>query len=78
MISRRNRRDRPQFGAGVPAYRPAEMTATATQSFAPGRWQDEIDVRDFVQRNYEPYEGDAAFLAGPTTGRRPSGTSSPP
>jgi formate C-acetyltransferase len=42
------------------------MTATATQPFVPGRWQDEIDVRDFVQRNYAPYAGDAAFLAGPT------------
>ena len=42
------------------------MTATATQPFAPGRWQDEIDVRDFVQRNYTPYVGEGAFLAGPT------------
>jgi pyruvate-formate lyase len=31
------------------------MTATATIPFASGRWRDEIDVRDFVQRNYEPY-----------------------
>jgi formate C-acetyltransferase len=29
-------------------------------------WQAGIDVRDFVQRNYTPYEGDASFLAGPT------------
>jgi formate C-acetyltransferase len=42
------------------------MTATATQPFVPGRWQDAIDVRDFVQRNYRPYTGDASFLAGPT------------
>jgi formate C-acetyltransferase len=42
------------------------MTATATQPFTPGRWQDAIDVRDFVQRNYTPYTGDSAFLAGPT------------
>ena len=34
--------------------------------FAPGPWTDRIDVRDFIQRNYTPYEGDAAFLAGPT------------
>lgn len=36
------------------------------QAFAGGRWLDEIDVRDFVQRNYTPYAGDGAFLAGPT------------
>jgi formate C-acetyltransferase len=42
------------------------MTATATHPFAPGHWQQGIDVRDFVQRNYEPYAGDGAFLAGPT------------
>ena len=30
--------------------------------FTSGPWQDEIDVRDFIQRNYTPYAGDAAFL----------------
>lgn len=46
----------------------ATQTATenAWRGFAPGLWQDFIDVRDFVQLNYEPYEGDAAFLSGPT------------
>ena len=34
--------------------------------FAPGVWQDEINVRDFIQQNYKPYEGDASFLAGAT------------
>lgn len=34
--------------------------------FATGEWQDSIDVRDFIQRNYTPYEGDDSFLAGPT------------
>ena len=34
--------------------------------FIPGAWQDEINVRDFIQRNYSPYEGDASFLAGAT------------
>ena len=38
----------------------------AWEGFTPGPWQDGIDVRDFVQRNYTPYEGDASFLAGPT------------
>ena len=29
-------------------------------------WKHEIDVRDFIQHNYEPYDGDESFLAGPT------------
>jgi formate C-acetyltransferase len=40
--------------------------AAAWQGFRPGLWQREINVRDFIQQNYEPYEGDAAFLTGPT------------
>ena len=31
-----------------------------------GDWQDEINVRDFIQKNYTPYEGDASFLANAT------------
>ncbi|WP_305768359.1 formate C-acetyltransferase [Candidatus Epulonipiscium viviparus] len=31
-----------------------------------GEWTKEIDVRDFIQRNYTPYDGDDTFLAGPT------------
>jgi len=38
----------------------------AWSGFAPGDWCDRIDVRDFVQRNVAPYEGDDEFLAGPT------------
>ena len=38
----------------------------AWTSFTPGKWQVEIDTRDFIQRNYSPYDGDAGFLAGPT------------
>ena len=34
--------------------------------FEPGPWQDGIEVRDFIQRNYSPYTGDAWFLVGPT------------
>ena len=29
-------------------------------------WKEEINVRDFIQNNYTPYDGDASFLAGPT------------
>lgn len=52
------------------------MTATATtgaraatdawRGFAGLRWRDRIDVRDFIQANYTPYEGDSTFLVGPT------------
>ena len=34
--------------------------------FVSGDWQTEINVRDFIQKNYTPYEGDDSFLAGPT------------
>ena len=37
------------------------------EGFVPGKWcSDEIDVRDFIQHNYTPYDGDAAFLAPAT------------
>src|SRR6478752_2419785 len=38
----------------------------AWAGFTTGQWADGIDVRDFIQRNYTPYEGDDRFLAGPT------------
>jgi len=34
--------------------------------FQPGLWQTEINVRDFIQQNYKPYEGDESFLASAT------------
>ena len=42
------------------------MKHTNWQGFKEGVWQEEIDVRDFIQTNYHPYEGDDGFLAGPT------------
>ena len=39
---------------------------TAWAGFTSGPWQDAIDVRDFIQRNYTPYAGDDSFLVGPT------------
>ena len=33
--------------------------------FVGGKWENEINVRDFIQRNYTPYDGDESFLAGP-------------
>lgn len=38
----------------------------AWNTFKSGAWQEEINVRDFIQKNYVPYTGDSAFLAGPT------------
>ena len=34
--------------------------------FVKGEWNGEINVRDFIQKNYTPYDGDGSFLAGPT------------
>ena len=36
------------------------------EDFEKGDWQQEINVRDFIQKNYTPYEGDESFLTGPT------------
>lgn len=40
--------------------------ASENIDFVSGKWQNEINVRDFIQRNYTLYEGDASFLAKPT------------
>ncbi len=42
------------------------MQADQWQGFVAGNWTDQIDVRDFIQRNYTPYTEDASFLVGPT------------
>lgn len=39
---------------------------SAWENFVGGQWENEINVRDFIQKNYTPYEGDDSFLAGPT------------
>ena len=39
---------------------------SSTTDFVGGKWQTEINVRDFIQKNYTPYDGDSSFLAGPT------------
>ena len=36
------------------------------EGFNGGAWQKEVNVRDFIQKNYTPYDGDESFLAGPT------------
>ncbi|MBD3752050.1 MAG: formate C-acetyltransferase [Micrococcales bacterium] len=44
----------------------ADAIPAAWDGFVAGPWQDAIDVRDFIQRNYTPYSGDASFLTGAT------------
>jgi formate C-acetyltransferase len=43
-----------------------QQHAGAWRQFLPGAWQERINLRDFIQHNYTPYEGDGSFLAGPT------------
>jgi formate C-acetyltransferase len=43
-----------------------QVTDEAWRRFADGPWRETVDVRDFIQRNYCPYTGDASFLAGAT------------
>ncbi|MBS0641236.1 MAG: formate acetyltransferase, partial [Proteobacteria bacterium] len=50
----------------VNAITPIQDTHNAWRGFSGTQWRDQIDVRDFIQANYTPYDGDAAFLAGPT------------
>ena len=40
------------------------------KGFKKGKWEDEINVRDFIQQNYKLYTGDESFLAGPTESTR--------
>jgi formate C-acetyltransferase len=44
----------------------SEEVTSPWQGFKTGLWQKEINVRDFIQQNYEPYEGDESFLASAT------------
>ena len=42
--------------------------AEAWNGFKGRLWKEEVNVRDFIQNNYTPYDGDEKFLAGPTEG----------
>ena len=44
-----------------------EAQQKAWEGFVGGDWQHEVNVRDFIQKNYTPYEGDESFLADATT-----------
>src|SRR5436190_5001543 len=54
------------MSATSPLVTPEERVAAAWSGFRRGLWQKEIDVRDFFQHNYRPYDGDESFLAGAT------------
>src|SRR4030095_5237072 len=43
-----------------------QKVVSGWEGFKPGLWQKEINVRDFIQQNYKPYEGDESFLAPAT------------
>jgi formate C-acetyltransferase len=43
-----------------------QKSSGAWRHFLPGIWQSRVNLRDFIQHNYTPYEGDGAFLSGPT------------
>lgn len=43
-----------------------EKKAYPAEKFVSGKWEQEINVRDFIQKNYTPYEGDSSFLADAT------------
>ncbi|GGQ20707.1 formate C-acetyltransferase [Shewanella litoralis] len=43
-----------------------ELFANAWEGFVAGDWKTEVNVRDFIQKNYTPYEGDESFLEGAT------------
>ena len=42
------------------------MMQNPWRNFRGGAWEKEINVRDFIQKNYTPYDGDESFLVGPT------------
>src|SRR5690349_8627573 len=54
------------MAATAPPKTAAEKALSPWDGFQKGLWQKEINVRDFIQQNYEPYDGDGSFLATAT------------
>src|SRR5262245_4245249 len=50
----------------TPTEEATDRSSFSWRGFRPGLWQKQIDVRDFIQLNYTPYEDDGAFLAPAT------------
>ena len=65
-----SRTDGPRTEAAATEHRDSEVEngaiAEEWRDFAPGRWQRTVNVRDFIQRNVTPYNGDEAFLGEPS------------
>ncbi len=53
-------------GLEIDAKEIETMQAEQWNGFVGGKWEDEINTADFIQKNYTPYTGDQSFLAGPT------------
>lgn len=49
---------------------PVNLSDPAYRGFQPGKWTTRVEVRDFLQNNYTPYEGDESFLAPPSAKTR--------
>jgi len=54
------------MSATLPQTRATNAAGAPWQGFRSGLWQNEINVRDFIQQNYTPYDGDESFLTPPT------------
>jgi formate C-acetyltransferase len=54
------------MAATAPQVKKAGEAISSWQGFRPGLWQKAINVRDFIQQNYEPYDGDESFLTPAT------------
>jgi formate C-acetyltransferase len=54
------------MAATAPHVKKGEEAISPWQGFRPGLWQKAINVRDFIQQNYEPYDGDESFLTPAT------------
>ena len=52
--------------ASIQSPEDTQLATDPWRDLTGGRWQSHVDVRDFIQRNYKPYEGDEGFLAGAT------------
>ena len=57
--------------AGLAAVAKKSSDQDSWRAFKPGKWQNSIDVRDFIVCNFTPYLGDEKFLAGPSERTKP-------
>jgi formate C-acetyltransferase len=62
--------NRPETEMPIALEHEIQQPQIAWRGFTPGMWQRGVNVRDFIQCNYTPYEGDSSFLQGPTSRTR--------